>query len=246
VAAVVALHRLIGTWEKHVDAFVALTNFQKDVLSQAGLPADRVHVKPNFHPSPPGVAPWHERENKAMFVGRLGREKGVHVLLEAWRQWGRAAPRLEIAGDGPERASLEARARGAGLGDRVSFLGQVSHVEVEQRLRLSKLLIVPSLCYETFSLVVREAFAAGVAVAASRLESLSSILEDGRTGLLFKPGDAADLRDRIASAWAEIDLLSRMGTAARVTFERDCTAGRTYEMLRAIYQAAIRRRTLSA
>ncbi len=208
LAAMIGLLDRAGTLAREVDAFVVLTGFQRDMVVRAGLPASRVHVKANFLADPPAPLPWADREPRVLYAGRLGPEKGVRVLLDAWSLWP-DAPLLEIAGDGPERASLEERARVHGLGDRVRFLGQLTPEDVARRMRGARLLAVPSLCFEGFPLVVRDAFAAGVPVAASRLGALADVVHDGASGILFAPGDAADLRRRVAAAWDDAARLAR-------------------------------------
>ncbi len=106
MAAMIELHRILGTWKQHVDAFISLSGFQKDLMSGAGLPRNKMYVKPQFYPNPPGAMPWNQRADRVIFVGRLGEEKGVHCIIEAWRVWGKDAPPLEIIGDGPLRRTL--------------------------------------------------------------------------------------------------------------------------------------------
>ncbi|HNC14233.1 MAG TPA: glycosyltransferase, partial [Cyclobacteriaceae bacterium] len=67
LAANVALHRNLGTWTKQVDAFIALTEFQRERMIEAGLPASLVHVKPNFYPGNPVMSPWPERRDNVVF-----------------------------------------------------------------------------------------------------------------------------------------------------------------------------------
>lgn len=242
LAAMIALHRALGTWTRQVDAFVALTAFQRDLLVRAGLPGERVHLKPNFHPSPPAPLPWNGRTARALFVGRLSPEKGVKVLLDAWAAWGEGAPPLEIVGDGPERVRLEARAASLGLGQRVRFSGQLPPSEVEARLLDSRLLLVPSIWFEGFPLVIREAFAAGVPVAASRIGSLEGIVEEGRTGLLFEPGSPTDLARQVSTAWADQATLGTLAGHARAAFEARYTADACADALAGVYQEALARR----
>ncbi len=238
LAASIALHRLLGTFTSHVDAFVVFTPFQRDLASRAGLPAERIHVHPQFHPAPPAVPePWSARAG-ALYVGRLAPEKGVAVLLEAWRRWGADAPPLTVAGDGPERARLEAFARESGLSAAVHFLGRVSHPEVERLLGRTQLLIAPSLWFEGFPLVLREAFASGVPVAASRIGALATIVEEDRTGLLFKPGDPGDLTARVRAAFERQGRLEALGAGARRTFEERYTAEAGYRSLVSVYRQA--------
>jgi len=244
LSVMIALLDRAGTLAHEVDAFVVLTEFQREMVVRAGLPERRVHVKPNFHPAPPAPVPWADREPRVIFVGRLGPEKGVRVLLDAWSLWP-DAPLLEIAGDGPERAALEERARAHRLGDRVRFLGRVSPEEVERRIARARAMVVPSLCFEGFPLAIRDAYAAGVPVAASRIGALGHIVRDGATGLLFAPGDPADLARRLSQAWGEPGRLATMGAAARGEFESSCTADQSHGRLLAIYDAARSERTAS-
>jgi glycosyltransferase involved in cell wall biosynthesis len=163
-----------------------------------------------------------------MFVGRLGREKGAHVLVEAWRRWGPGAPLLEMAGDGPERPALESLVRAAGLEGRVRFSGQVAPSEVERRLGLARLLVVPSLCFEGFPLVIREAFAG---VCQWLPPASGRWLPSWRTG-----GPACSSRPAtppICNAASprpgRTGCARRHGLAARAAFDATLTADRSYQ-----------------
>lgn len=103
----------------------------------------------------------------------------------------------------------------------------------------ASVLIVPSIWYETFGLVVAEAYAAGLPVIASRIGALSEIVREGETGLLFKPGDARDLADKMAWAQSHPEEMRRMGREARFTYERLYTPEKNYQILMAIYSEAI-------
>lgn len=238
LAAAIALHRALGTLTRHVDAFIVFTEFQRDLAVRAGLPAQRIHIRPNFHPNPPASsASWALRRG-ALYVGRLAEEKGVPVLLEAWRRWGEAAPHLTLAGDGPDRSRLEALARDAGLATRVRFLGRVSPDQIERLLRETQVLVVPSIWFEGYPLVVREAFASGVPVAASRLGPLATIVEDGRSGIHFAAGNAEELATRLRAAFDTPGRLEALGTGARRVFEETLTVEAGYASLRTVYTAA--------
>jgi N-acetylglucosaminyldiphosphoundecaprenol N-acetyl-beta-D-mannosaminyltransferase len=236
----IALHRKIRTWERHVDAFVVLSDFQKDGMVRAGLGRANIHIKPPFYANPSSPLAWEEREAKVIFIGRLGTEKGIHVLLEAWKQWGREAPRLEIIGDGPERIRLQESVRGNGIEDKISFLGQLPFMEVQRRLRLAQLLVLPSLCFEGFPMAIIEAFSLGVPVAASDIGPLPDIVKDGESGILFKAGDSVSLCHRMREIWDRPDRLPLLGQGARQEFDKKYTADVNYEMLMKIYEAAIK------
>ncbi len=240
LAAMIALHRTLGTWAKHVDAFIALTAFQRQTLANAGLPGERIYVKPHFYPEAPNPAPWTERENKAVFIGRIGEEKGVDVLLDAWKLLGPAAPKLEIIGDGPSKDCLSGLITGTFLEDKITFTGQLPFIETQRRLGAAKALVLPSRCFEGFPMVIREAFALGVPVIASRIGSIPDIVRDTVNGTLSEPGNAESLGQIIGKVFNDPDALQAMSAAARLEFEDRYTAETNLETLIGIYEKAIR------
>jgi len=246
LAASIALHRQIGTWTKQVDAFIALTDFQSQKMIDAGLPADKVHIKPHFYANPPKSVPWVERENRVVFVGRLGEEKGVKYLIDAWLAWGDQAPVLDLIGEGPEGASLRREVAEHGMQKKIIFHGQLAFEDTQKSIARSLLLILPSICFEGFPMVIREAFALGVPVAASRLGSMASLIQDGENGVLFNPGDERDLFQVVSSLWGDHTSLSRMGEIARHTFENQYKAEKNIKTLMSIYEQAINHRRQGA
>lgn len=241
MALMIALHRRLGTWSRQIDGFIALTEFQKNTMVAAGLPAGRVHIKPHFYPDPPVAIPWEQRRPKVVYVGRLGAEKGIQVLIEAWERWGENAPLLEIIGDGPEKKSLEKMAR-LNTAETLRFYGQLSFADTQQRLAEASLLVLPSLWFEGFPMVIREAFALGVPVAASRLGSMPGIVADGKNGVLFMPGDASDLLQKLQALWQDRNKLADMAVNARREFETRYTAEKNHAMLMAIYRQSMAHR----
>ena len=237
LAASVALHRLIGTWRNQVDAFIALSEFQKEIMVAAGLPADRVHVKPSFFAGMPEVQPWSRREPVAVFVGRLTAEKGVETLVRAWTAWGDVAPELRVIGDGELQPRLREMARGA----RVTFLGSLPPNLAQQQIASARLLVLPSECYEGSPMVLAEAFAFGTPAAVSNLGPLPSFVQSGVDGVLFEPGVPMSLHERIRDAWDSPGMLERLGLAARRAFEERFTEDATYRALMTIYDAALAR-----
>ena len=236
VAAMLGLHHWQGTWHKRVDAYIALSDFQKQVFVRAGLPAERFFVKPNFvfgseFPQD------SQRGDFALFVGRLSEEKGVEILLDAYLQHQLTIP-LKIIGDGPSRAKLEAKA--AGLAQ-VTFLGQQDATVVRQMMQRAQFLVFPSIWYEGFPLTLAEAYANKLPVIASRLGSMSEIVRDGVTGLHFESGNAADLASKIQWAIVHSQSMQTMGDAAYQIYQNCYTPQANYQQLLQIYQSAIDR-----
>jgi len=238
LAAGVALARALGLWRRHVDAFIALTEFQRELMVAAGLPAERVFVKPNFYPGRPEVVAWAARRPCVVYVGRLSEEKGVRHLLEAWAAWGAEAPELRLVGDGPLRAALEAQARSGGL-ERAVFLGQLPAGEAEAEIARARLLVLPSIWFEGFPMVLREAFAFGTPAAVSDLGPLPGLVERGRAGLIFRPGDPTSLLHEVRAAWAEQAGLEARGAAARRAFDARYAEPENAAKLQEIYRSAI-------
>lgn len=238
LAAGIALHRWRRTWRRDVDAFVALTGFQRRVMIDADLPAETVHVKPNFYPGRPLETPWGERSDRVVFVGRLSVEKGAEHLVSAWLAWGASAPELVLVGDGPLRGGLEARVSAAAAAN-IRFVGQVDAAEAQRRIAGSRLLVLPSVCFEGFPMVLREALAFGTPCAVSDIGPLPDIVTRGEAGVIFRAGDPVDLLHAVRSLWADPARLERMGHRSRREFEAHYTESANYESLMAIYQRAI-------
>lgn len=234
LALSVGLHRTIGTWTNQVDAFICLTEFQRQVMVAAGLPTEKVHVKPNFYPGNPSVRPWVARKPHIVFVGRLTAEKGVAALLKAWQRWGPSAPELHVIGSGELRTELERMAEGLP----VRFWGQLTPHEVHERISDAKLLILPSEWFETFGLTVVEAFAHGTPAAVSRIGPLPTIVTHRETGIVFDPANPQSLLEEVQSAWLEPGLMQELGCRARAEFESKYTEDKNYTMLMDIYRQA--------
>lgn len=227
VTGMLAAHRTIGTYRERITRYIALNRFARDKYIEGGLPADRFRIKPNFAPSSrmPG---WNDRSG-GMYVGRLSSEKGVDVLVAAARL---TQVPVDVIGGGP----LEALAREA-FGER--YLGFLPLEEIMERMHEALFMVLPSICYENSPRAIVEAFSCGLPVIASRLGALADIVDDGVTGLLFSPGDAKDLAEKIAWAAAHPVQMARMGQAARAEYEANYTPERNHEMLVDIYEDAI-------
>jgi glycosyltransferase involved in cell wall biosynthesis len=242
MALMISLHRRLATWQKRVDAFIALTAFQAEKLIAAGLPDDKLHIKPHFYASPPSPLPWDARNGSVIFIGRLGEEKGLKYLIQGWALWGADSPNLEIVGDGPLMNELVNMVAAMGLGAKILFSGQLPFAEVQQKLARSRLLVMPSVCFEGFPMAIREAFSLGVPTAVSNLGSMPCIVNDGQDGVVFRPADAEDLLEKVRSLWNNQDQLAKMASNARAEFEQKYTEEINHSLLMRIYNIAIQQK----
>jgi glycosyltransferase involved in cell wall biosynthesis len=231
----ITTHRWLKTWHEQVDVYVVPTEFARKKFIEGGWPAEKTVVKPNFVLADTG--PGEGRGEYALFVGRLSSEKGVDTLLAAWERLRGRVP-LKIVGDGPLASQV---IEGAGRVPEVECLGQIPLEEVFKVMGEATFLVFPSESYETFGLVAIEAFARGTPVIASRIGAVTELVEPGRTGLHFRPGDSADLVEQVEWALAHPRKLAQMRREARAEFEAKYTAEQNYRMLMEIYEVAMAR-----
>jgi len=233
----IQLHRLLGTWTNHVEAFITLTGFQSELMISAGLPQHKVYVKPNFYPGEPGVVPWAQRSDTVVFAGRLGEEKGVDLLLAAWREWGASAPQLIIVGDGPQRAIFEEQVRSSGH-DNIRFTGRVSSEEAQEWIANSRLVVMPSRWFEGFPLVLREALALATPIVVSDLGPLPDLACNGDVGGVFAANDSESLLQAVRELWTNDELLHEKSKRAANEFSAKYTQEKNYLELMSIYGSA--------
>lgn len=232
VAGAITLHRVRGTWQRDVDAFVALTETARQVFLSGGLPPERVRVKPNFvtDPGPRLQAPSSSRT--VLYVGRLAAGKGVDVLLRAWKAGAPAGLELKIIGEGAIRRELEVMAPPG-----VRFLGRLSPDEVRAVMLAARALVFPSVAQETFGLVLIEALACGLPVLASDLGGPREIL--GGAALFAPPDDVPALAAALESL-SQDDLMEGLSVAGRESYEADYTAAGNLALLESIYNSVAR------
>jgi glycosyltransferase involved in cell wall biosynthesis len=220
-------------WWTGVSRFFCISAAQRDLLVSAGMPGERMAVKHNFV-TDPGVRRTGDGSH-VLFLGRITEEKGVGLLMRAWDRLGGAlGVPLVIAGTGPMQDEVAAWA--AGRAD-VSYVGLRTKAECRALTADAVAVVAPSTWLEAFGLVVVEAMAAGVPTVAAAHGAFPELVDDGVTGLLHVPDDAASLADRLRAVAG--DRNREMGDAARVRYEKDFTPAVGLDRLVAGYEAAI-------
>lgn len=239
-AAMLTVHRARRTWRDDVDLYIAPTRSARRKFIEGGLPADKIFIKPNFLDPDPGAGTG--KGGYAIMVGRLSEEKGIETALEAWKTMTDVLP-LKIVGDGP-LAPLVRQAVAQNPG--IEWLGSRRLVEVCDLIGNAAVLVFPSRCYETFGRVMVESFAKGTPVVASNLGAMADLVEPGRTGALFEPGNASDLAGQVRRLVNSPGDLVSMRQAARREYELHYTGNANYDLLIQAYQAAIAQRAGAA
>lgn len=213
-----------GTWNNLIDAYIALTKFSKRKFFDGGLPENKIFIKPNFLFEDPGYS--ENNEGYFLFAGRLDETKGVNVLIEA----AKTLPNLKfkVAGDGPLKEKIIAVPN-------IEYLGQLKKNELLGFVQKTAALVFSSIWFEAMPMTILESFACGKPVIGSNLGAMAEIIEDSKTGLLFEPGNANDLAEKILWAKNNPEKMREMGLNARKEFEEKYTADKNYEMLMDIY-----------
>jgi glycosyltransferase involved in cell wall biosynthesis len=211
---------------------LCVSRYIADEMRRRGWPDPRVVYNfvnvERYRPDPDGRREVRrsmgvEARFVALTVAYLIPAKGVDVAVRSMA----ALPEhvaLWVVGGGPERENLEALARQLGLGSRVTFLG--APPTIVPFMQAADCFLCPSLWKEAAGSVNIEALACGLPVVASRIGGIPEFVEEGRTGLLFAPGDSAELADRIRRLAEDPPLRDRMGREARAAAAERYSAGR--------------------
>lgn len=226
------IHKILGTWQNKVDAYITLTDFVKKKLIQSSLqlPESKVFVKPNFTEDK-GWASAESRDNFFLYVGRLSHEKGIRTLLEASKQ---IDFHLEIIGDGEMRQMVQAFAQ---QNPNIIYHGFQGQDFIIEKMKQCKALLFPSIWYEGMPLTLLEAFSTGTPVIISDIDNLNEMVSNQYNGLHFKTGNSKDLAEKIY--YFQQNASSTFYENARKTYEELYRPEKNYQELMGIYQKVI-------
>lgn len=232
VANMVEKHRNIGTWEKKVTKYIALTEFAKTRFVMSGIPENKILIKPNFvFDLKKQINNKNLKRSGALFVGRLSQEKGISTLIKAWQK---INFHLRVLGTGPlENKIKESKNKF------INLLGVKDQKIVRAEMSKAAFLIMPSEWYEGFPIVLVESFSQGLPIIVSGLGSLAEIVQDGFNGLHFEHGNANDLAEKVRWMIEHPDECKRMSKNARNSYLNKYTPEKNYSELISIYKTAI-------
>lgn len=238
--------RFIGA----VDAAISCSASNADeVAARYGLRPDVVYNGidlDRFRPRPPNAAlrvelGLEEHQPVLVAAGRLVRWKGFEYAIEALPLvTTEPAPVLLIAGDGPFRSALEARASRVSLGARVTFLGQQDHDRMPELFALADIVLGTSFVNETFGITLCEALAAERAVVASDFGGFREVVKHGETGLLVAPQDPRALAVAIDELLRDPLKRATLGEAGRRDVAARFSWPAVVERVLAAYEVALR------
>lgn len=216
----------------NVSMYAALTEFQRQRLIAEGFPAERIDVVPNMVEAN-GFGPPDVTGQFVGYVGRVSPEKGVDTLIAAGRNCSNID--FKIAGDYHRMPYIVGMAP-----ENFEFLGHLDSDAIIKFYTCAKIFVLCSKWYEGFPMVLVEAMLHAKPIICSRIGGLPEIVEEGRTGLLFEPGNAAELAEKIRYLWERPDLCVKMGKAGREKALREYSPEKYYERLMAVYDKAVK------
>ncbi|MBN1391368.1 MAG: glycosyltransferase family 4 protein [Sedimentisphaerales bacterium] len=223
--------RYMRFYKDNVIMYCCLTEFQKQKLINEGFDAERIAVIPNMVAGS-NIEPSDEIGDYVGFVGRVSPEKGIDTLVKA----AEILPeiRFKLAGDYDGLPKLVKNAP-----DNCEFLGPVKQENIFDFYKGTRFVVLPSVCYEGFPMVLVEAMLSAKPVIASKIGGIPEIVEDGKTGLLFEPGNSKELSDKICYLWARPELCRKMGKAGREKALREYSPERYHQRLMHVYKKAM-------
>ncbi len=218
---------------------IVASQFVKAEAVRTGYDPSRVSVVPYFTSVPDASRP--PRANHVLFAGRLVREKGVDLLLDALAalpgEWS-----CTVVGDGMAAQKLRQHADAKGISARVRFAGWLSGAALSAEFEAASVVAVPSRWPEPFGIVGLEAMAHRRPVVAFRVGGISDWLDDGRTGFAVEPLDTATFSEKLGWLLTHPAEAASMGLAGRARVERDFDGRAHLEQLVPIYQELSGRR----
>ena len=226
LAGSLGLHRAIRSFER-VSLFLPVSHFLKEKHIEAGLPPDRMYVKPNFcwpKPRRTGLGEYF------LYAGRLSPEKDVATLLDGWRA---IQEPLIVVGDGPERQKLEQSAP-----RNVELRGSVPPEEVTRLLGAARALVFPSRWYEGAPRAIIEAYAAGVPVIGTAIGGIEELIDHGVSGLLVPPKNSAAWFDAVDQIMSPVTAV-RLATGALDLWSKRYSPSKGLVDLESAYRLAL-------
>jgi glycosyltransferase involved in cell wall biosynthesis len=225
-----AAARILKRYYDHVDHFICLSAFQRDVLIREGLPADRVTVLAN----PMAFTGDSSIGNGdyVAYVGRISPEKDIWTLVKAACRLGDVP--FKFAGSYHRMQEVIKKKP-----NNCEFLGQLDAKDLAHFYRNARMVIFATRCYEGFPTVLLEAMSYGLPIICSRIGGLPEIVKEGKTGLFYKPGNVDELADHVRTLWQDAALCRQLGDGGRQKGLKEYATDGLLSRLLAIYEKVI-------
>ena len=239
VAFCIAVHRFLGTFQSKIDAYIVFSKFQKNLMTTGGIPDEKIFIRPNFEPGLiPNNITFSMRQDYVMFVGRLSVEKGLKFILDAWVLMDGKAPELRIYGQGPLSDHLSTL-----IDNRpdlnIKMYGQVSGDVIHEAMKNCRMLLIPSIAFEGFPLVLAQALSLGVPVIVSNIGPLPEYISNEINGFVLKIDNIGEFINNFLLIYNNSILLEKISSGAKNSYLALYSEKASIFRLKEIYQIAV-------
>jgi glycosyltransferase involved in cell wall biosynthesis len=229
-------HKFLKLYEKNVDLFISPSLFMREKLSEFGFDKSKIAYLPPWIKEIK-LTPSYFSEDYFLYFGRINREKGLQTLIRAMEKIKEG--QLLVAGQGEESGKLQRYVNENGI-DNVKFMGFMERGKLNELIRSSRFVVLPSEWYENSPSTVYESFALGKPVIGSRIGGIPELIEDGINGFLFEPKNVDELAEKIKYLYRHPLLAEKMGIAAREKVEEKYSEEEYYKKLLGLYDSLIK------
>lgn len=227
-------HQLLKMYKK-VDYLIAPSKFLKSKFIEFGLDKNKIKFIRNFLPNFPERNIYNEK-NYVLYFGGLSPWKGILTLIKAIKELKKLE--LLIAGAGTDEDSIEKNIKENSITN-VHLLGYKSGSELNKIVSESMFIIVPSEWYENCPYSIMESMAIGKPVIGARIGGIPELIEDGKTGLLFKSGNVDDLKSKIEWLYKRPEKIKEFGKNAKIKAEKEFSSELYYKKIISLYRKTI-------
>lgn len=239
VAGIFAYHRMRKSFYKQIDRYICLNENQISLLTNIGFEKRKITKKYNFVPDAEAnreaIKVEGLPERYVVFYGRIGEEKGIRILMQIWDNLTDIP--LVVMGGGPLEDEFKVW---ADKKDNVYFLGYTQHDKCLSIVKGGEFVVFPSIWYEGCSMVEIETESLGKALIATDLGFSSEAIKNGVNGYKIKLGDVEGFRRCILDLWNKPDLISQIGSNARLDYEHKYRPEDNYKQLIEIYESGLK------
>lgn len=222
---------------KEIDYIIAPSDFIKNQLIKGNLEYKKLETLHNFVIDNKREIST-EKSDYAFYFGRLSIEKGILSLVKAISKVNGA--RLIIAGDGPEKKKIENFIEENKLGEKIKLVGYLNQENIQNYIRKSKFVVVPSIWYENCPYSILETMEIGKPIIGSKIGGIPELVEDNKNGLLYRYDDINELTEKISVLFNDDNLVKRQCIESRKLYEEKYSEDIYYKNLFNIYKDLIK------